>query len=145
MKDFYAILGVQPNATAQQIREKYLFLSKSFHPDVNSNPAATKAMQDVTEAYAVLKDASKRRAYDLQRKVKEFTPKVEPSGVVNLVGLMKQFAAAGRVPVEVVNALTPVVERKLGDVGITATAATAEQVLEAIGWLKPKRKVKRRA
>jgi len=38
-----------------------------------------------------------------------------------------------------------VVERKLDEHGVSARAATAEQILEAVGWLRPKRKVKRRA
>lgn len=152
MKDFYSIMGVQPNATAEQIRDAYLQKAKDLHPDKHQCMCGTTGpcvhrrkaeMQDLNEAYETLKDPAKRRAYDLQYKVKQFTPKVEEGGRVNLVSLFRQFATVGRVPSEVVDAVSPILARKLDEHGITAEAATAEQVLEAIGWLKPKRRRKR--
>jgi curved DNA-binding protein CbpA len=138
VKDLYAILGLQPNATQAQIREKYRFLAKSFHPDTNRDPAATRAMEEVNAAYEVLGDREKRRAYDLERKVKAFTPKVE-GGTVDILGLLGGLVA-GKVPEGLVKNLSPIVERALEDRGISARAATPEQILSACGLLKKRRK-----
>ncbi len=143
MKNFYQVLGLQPNATGAQIREKYLFLAKELHPDRNAHPGAAEAFKQVAEAYEVLRSPLKRRAYDLQFKVRQFVPPVQPGGAVDLINVLRGMAA-GRVPQRFMDALTPVLERKLDEHGVTARAATAEQILEAVGWLKPKRR-KRRA
>lgn len=139
MKDYYAIMGLPRNATAKQIRAKWLFLAKELHPDTNAHPGAGRALAEVNEAYDVLKYPAKRRAYDLQSKVRQFAPKANAGGAVDLLGIMGAFTA-GKVPQGFVDALSPVLERKLGEHGIDAHAATAEDVMEAIGWLKPKRR-----
>jgi curved DNA-binding protein CbpA len=139
MKDYYAIMGVPRNATAKQVRDKYLFLAKELHPDRNPHPGVTAHLAEVNEAYDVLKDPAKRRAYDLQSKVREFAPKANAGGAVDLLGVLGAFAA-GRVPQQFVDAVSPVLERKLGEYGVNARAATAEDVMQAIGWLKPKRR-----
>lgn len=154
--NFYAILQVLPSASQSQIRESYLALVKELHPDRNAHPGAGKALADVNTAYETLSDPGKRRAYDLkfkvtefkERVVREFRPIVPPSGPpgsVDLVAVAEQLI--GRFMPGVPNALAPLMARKLGEVGIDPRAATAEQLLEAVGWLKPQRKPrsKRRA
>lgn len=137
MKDFYAIMGLQRNASQHQVRVKYLFLAKELHPDKpTGNAEAFKALQ---EAYGVLGDPAKRRAYDLSRKVREFVPPMAQSGAIDLLGML-QAAARGRVPQQFVDQFSPVLERKLEERGVKARAVTAEDALEALGWLKPKRK-----
>lgn len=65
-KDYYRILGVEQEATPQQIKEAYRRLAFQFHPDRNKgDPAAVETMKELNEAYAVLSDPGKRSQYDL--------------------------------------------------------------------------------
>jgi curved DNA-binding protein len=62
--DFYEILGVDRNATGEEIQREYRKLARTYHPDVNKDPAAEKRFQEISEAYDVLSDPSTRRRYD---------------------------------------------------------------------------------
>lgn len=65
LKDYYKILGVPRNASAKDIKKAYYQLAKKYHPDTNKDePSAQKNFQDVSEAYEVLSDESKRSDYD---------------------------------------------------------------------------------
>jgi curved DNA-binding protein len=63
-KDYYEILGVPRNADLDQIKKAYRKLAHSYHPDVSKAPDAEARFKDAAEAYATLKDAAKRAAYD---------------------------------------------------------------------------------
>ncbi|MBI3089440.1 MAG: DnaJ domain-containing protein [Candidatus Tectomicrobia bacterium] len=64
-KDYYKILGVEPNAPAEEIRKAYRRLAFEYHPDRNGgNPAAEERFKEISEAYGVLMDAEKRAQYD---------------------------------------------------------------------------------
>lgn len=64
-KDYYKTLGVDRNATAKDIKKAYYELAKKYHPDTNKNdPNAAKKFQEVSEAYQVLSDDSKKKQYD---------------------------------------------------------------------------------
>jgi len=64
-KDYYSILGIDKNADAAKIKKTYRQLARKYHPDVNHNNAAgEKKFKEVVEAYEVLKDPEKRKAYD---------------------------------------------------------------------------------
>ena len=67
-RDYYAILEVSYGASAEEIKSAYRQLSKRWHPDVNPGVDVTSKMQDINEAYCVLKDAEKRRRYDEEYK-----------------------------------------------------------------------------
>ena len=62
--DYYEVLGVARNASAKDIKKAYYQLAKKHHPDTNKDPEAHKKFQQVSEAYEVLSDESKRREYD---------------------------------------------------------------------------------
>jgi len=62
--DFYQTLGVDRTATAEEIQRAYRKLARTYHPDVNKDPAAERRFQDISEAYDVLSDPETRRRYD---------------------------------------------------------------------------------
>ena len=64
-RDYYDILGVSKNATDAEIKSAFRKKAKEFHPDLNKdNPDAEKKFKEAQEAYSVLSDDSKRKAYD---------------------------------------------------------------------------------
>ncbi|VEN59285.1 unnamed protein product [Callosobruchus maculatus] len=63
-KNYYEILGVGKNASNSEIKKAYYKLAKQYHPDVNKNPEASKKFQEVSEAYEILADDTKRKQYD---------------------------------------------------------------------------------
>ena len=64
-RDYYEILGVQRNASAGQIKAAFRKLAMQHHPDRNpGDKAAEQRFKEINEAYEVLKDDSKRAAYD---------------------------------------------------------------------------------
>lgn len=64
-KDYYQILGVAKNSAAKDIKKSYYQLAKKYHPDTNKDdPDANRKFQEVSEAYEVLSDETKRREYD---------------------------------------------------------------------------------
>ncbi|AER67322.1 chaperone DnaJ domain protein [Thermovirga lienii DSM 17291] len=77
-KDYYKILGVDRNATQEEIQKAYRKLAKKYHPDANKDPAATEKFKEINEAYEVLKDPEKRKRYDALgsgwQHGQEFTP-----------------------------------------------------------------------
>jgi molecular chaperone DnaJ len=68
-KDFYRVLGVAENASADEIKKSYRKLAKQYHPDAHPNdPAAAEKFKEISEAYSVLSDDDKRKQYDQMRR-----------------------------------------------------------------------------
>jgi len=67
-KGYYACLGVEPWASADQIRAAYHRSAKQCHPDVNPSPQAKARFQAINEAYRILGDPHRRAAYDNTRR-----------------------------------------------------------------------------
>jgi molecular chaperone DnaJ len=67
-KDFYAILGVSPEADQDAIKKAYRKLARQHHPDANAgDPVSEQRFKEVGEAYAVLADPEQRQQYDAVR------------------------------------------------------------------------------
>ncbi|MCI6609426.1 MAG: DnaJ domain-containing protein [Ezakiella sp.] len=64
-RDYYKILGVDKNASKDEIKKKFRELAKKYHPDLNPGDAeAEKKFKEINEAYEVLSDDKKRKTYD---------------------------------------------------------------------------------
>jgi curved DNA-binding protein len=63
-RDYYEILGVQRNASQEDIQRAYRRLARTYHPDLNSDPVAEDRFKEISEAYNVLSDPATRRRYD---------------------------------------------------------------------------------
>jgi molecular chaperone DnaJ len=64
-KDYYGILGVPRDATADDIKRAYRKMARQYHPDVNPDPAAQERFKEINAAYEVLSDDQKRQIVDL--------------------------------------------------------------------------------
>ena len=64
-KDYYKILDVSMNASADEITKAFRQLSRKYHPDINKEIGADEKYKEITEAYEFLSDKNKRRDYDL--------------------------------------------------------------------------------
>ncbi len=64
VKDYYAILGIGPGASLEEIRQAYRRQARAYHPDLSSDPRAEERFKEVNEAYEVLANSERRQAYD---------------------------------------------------------------------------------
>ena len=67
-RDYYQILGVPQEATFEEIRAAFRERAREYHPDRNPSPDAVDRMQEINEAYEVLRDEQQRVAYDRARR-----------------------------------------------------------------------------
>lgn len=63
-RDYYEVLGVTRTATAEELKKAYRRLARQYHPDVNKEDGTEDRFKEINEAYEVLSNAEKRRAYD---------------------------------------------------------------------------------
>ena len=63
-KDYYEILGISKNASADEMKSAYRKLALKYHPDRNKDKGAEDKFKEISEAYAVLSDSQKRQKYD---------------------------------------------------------------------------------
>ena len=63
-RDYYEVLGVEKDASAQDIKKAYRKLALKYHPDRNKSPDAEEKFKEISEAYAVLSDEEKRQQYN---------------------------------------------------------------------------------
>jgi len=63
-RDYYEILGVGKNAAKDEIKKAYRKLALQYHPDKNKSPGAEEKFKEISEAYGVLSDDTKRAQYD---------------------------------------------------------------------------------
>ncbi|MGA5823736.1 J domain-containing protein [Kitasatospora sp. NPDC094028] len=117
-RDHYAVLGVEPSASAQQITSAYRAQVRLLHPDSrpprSAGPGPAEQLGDVIAAYEVLHDPGLRAAYDAERDAGRHPPLADSTA---------GRAAGVRVPVRVVPAT-----------GDSAGAAPAVRVRGGRGW-----------
>ncbi len=64
-QDYYSILGLDKNASEQDIKKAFRSLSKKYHPDISKEPDAEVKFKEINEAYQVLSDPEKKQRYDM--------------------------------------------------------------------------------
>ena len=62
-KNYYEVLGINPNATAEEIRRAYVQMARQYHPDRNTN-AEKGHMAELNHVYEILSNPQKRQEYD---------------------------------------------------------------------------------
>lgn len=69
-KDFYKVLGISEQATAEEVKKAYRKLAQKHHPDANpGDQEAEEKFKEISEAYATLSDAEQRKEYDQVRRL----------------------------------------------------------------------------
>lgn len=68
MKDHYAVLGVEADASASALKNAYRRKASEYHPDKNPSPDAAEKFRETQEAYDLLSDTAKRQDYDENRR-----------------------------------------------------------------------------
>jgi curved DNA-binding protein CbpA len=92
-RDYYEVLGIAPDASAEEIKEAYHRRAFQYHPDRNrKSEEGNKKMQEINEAYAILSDPIKRREYDLPRGYGRRVPKFKQGSKVKIsINSMSQY------------------------------------------------------
>lgn len=62
--DYYAVLGVSRDASADDIKKAFRKLARQYHPDINKSVGAEARFKEINESYEVLSDPEKRKRYD---------------------------------------------------------------------------------
>ena len=70
MHDYYDVLGVSPDAGAEEIRRAYRQLARRYHPDISGDDRPT-AFLEAARAYEVLRDPGRRRSYDASLRIRD--------------------------------------------------------------------------
>jgi len=84
-RDYYGVLGIAPNASAEEIKRAYHRLAFQCHPDRHQETEeAHKKMQEINEAYSILSDPIRRREYDIPRGYGIEVPKFKKGGKVKI-------------------------------------------------------------
>src|SRR5215211_2736267 len=62
--DYYAVLGLDRNASPEDVKRAFRRLAMQYHPDRNKEPEAEQKFKEINQAYEILSDPDKRAAYD---------------------------------------------------------------------------------
>jgi curved DNA-binding protein CbpA len=95
MKDYYKILGVEEEASEEEIRARWIELTKRYHPDLVKTKEADEKIREINEAYQVLRNESTRLEYDLERTFKKEGLKKAHSRKERKINIQKKILPAG--------------------------------------------------
>lgn len=97
-KDYYKVLGVAENASADEIKKIYRKLAVKYHPDKNpGNKEAEAKFKEISEAYYILSDEKRRQQYDTMRKFGGgFQGNYAGAQGFNFEDLLRQFSGGGQ-------------------------------------------------
>lgn len=140
MKDYYRILGLPRSASMPDVKAAYLRLAKKFHPDVNpdSKDWAAGMFKEVSEAYELLSDPAKRRAYDLVGRVRQM-PQAQQARPVDPIKAVVDLLCNVAAPYVPPDQLREVLNRKIQEQGVSGRPASLVDLAERIGFLKRKK------
>jgi curved DNA-binding protein len=98
-EDYYKILGVEKNASTEDIKKSYRKLALKWHPDKNpNNKPAEEKFKKISEAYAVLSDPEKRKNYDMFGSAEQFRQRYSQEDIFrnfDLDDILKSFGFGG--------------------------------------------------
>jgi curved DNA-binding protein len=98
-EDYYTILGVDKNASADDIKKAYRKLALKWHPDKNpNNKVAEENFKKISEAYAVLSDQEKRKNYDMFGSAEQFRQRYSQEDIFkdfDLDDILRSFGFGG--------------------------------------------------
>jgi molecular chaperone DnaJ len=86
MRDYYEVLGVSPDAGADEIKRAYRQLARRYHPDISGDDRGS-AFVEASRAYEVLQDPERRKSYDARRRLQG-----RPAGPVRAEWLSDEVA-----------------------------------------------------
>ena len=100
VKDYYGMMGLSPDATEADIKARYRALAKHYHPDRNmDNPSSVEKFKDLNEAYQVLGNKERKKAYDQLSRLGNgcfpFTGAPFETAGMDLESLMAKFMTMG--------------------------------------------------
>lgn len=137
-RDHYAVLGVQPSASAQEITGAYRRRVRALHPDTGG-PAAPEGLADVLTAYDTLRDPRRRAAYDAGRERAAGRPPATGRPVPVRVTRTKSSAADSRRPARSPTVsheqMLDVLERLLGPVAPRPMRADPFEPSDLTAWM----------
>jgi len=136
-RDYYEVLDVAPDASAEEIKRAYHRLAFQCHPDRNcESEEAHEEMERINEAYAVLSDPIKRREYDLPRGYGRIAPKFKKGSKVKITadsrsGYRGQIGVVDKEPTK--DAFRFWYMARIESRGLTTVRRFAEEELEGLG------------
>ena len=95
MKDYYKILGVEEEASDEEIRARWVELTKHYHPDLGEAGGENERVREINEAYEILKNESTRFQFDLERALKRLVIKKAHSAKERRVNIQRIMLPAG--------------------------------------------------
>ena len=78
--DYYEVLGLEADASDEEIKKAYRSLAKAFHPDTSTHPKAKERFLAISAAYEVLSDPDSKRDYDMRLKASLYGEDFDGSG-----------------------------------------------------------------
>ena len=96
----YDVLGIEKNASEQEIKKAYRTLSFQYHPDKNSDPGAEEKFKEINEANEILSDPAKRQQYDMEKQGggMPFFGGGGPQEFHDINNIFRQFFGGGGMP-----------------------------------------------